>query len=106
MELVVRDLGVARGGVPVLDGVGFALAPGRALVLRGPNGVGKTTLLRTVAGLQPALAGTISGGGERIALFLQTPLRAPSIRDSGALSIECREHPREVRFEIVERAHG
>ena len=67
MELVVRDLGVARGGVPVLDGVGFALAPGRALVLRGPNGVGKTTLLRTVAGLQPALAGTISGGGERIA---------------------------------------
>ncbi|MBV7393723.1 heme ABC exporter ATP-binding protein CcmA [Mameliella sediminis] len=67
MDLTVKDLTVARGGVPVLEGVGFALTPGRALVLRGPNGAGKTTLLRTVAGLQPALAGEISGAGERIA---------------------------------------
>ncbi|MBY6116421.1 heme ABC exporter ATP-binding protein CcmA [Mameliella alba] len=67
MDLTVKDLTVARGGVPVLEGVGFALAQGRALVLRGPNGAGKTTLLRTVAGLQPALAGEISGAGERIA---------------------------------------
>ncbi|WP_420325660.1 heme ABC exporter ATP-binding protein CcmA [Mameliella sp.] len=66
MELTASDLTVARGGVPVLDGVSFALAPGRALVLRGPNGAGKTTLLRTVAGLQPALAGEVSGAGERI----------------------------------------
>jgi heme exporter protein A len=32
---------------------------GSALVLRGPNGIGKTTLLRTLAGLQPALSGTV-----------------------------------------------
>lgn len=62
MELTVTDLAVARGGVAVLEGVGFRLAPGSALVLRGPNGLGKTTLLRTVAGLQPALRGTIRGG--------------------------------------------
>lgn len=67
MELTVADLTVARGGVPVLEGVRFVLAPGRALVLRGPNGAGKTTLLRTVAGLQPALEGEITGAGERIA---------------------------------------
>jgi heme exporter protein A len=60
MELVVRNLAVARGGVRVLDGVSFTLAAGRALILRGPNGVGKTTLLRTLAGLQPAVAGTVS----------------------------------------------
>ena len=57
--LTVRDLGVARGGVPVLEGVSFALSPGQALVLRGPNGAGKTTLLRTLAGLQPPLSGTV-----------------------------------------------
>lgn len=60
MELQVENLAVARGGVPVLEGVGFALAPGAALVLRGPNGIGKTTLLRSVAGLQPPLSGRIS----------------------------------------------
>ncbi len=64
MLLKVSDLSVARGGVCVLEGVSFAIAPGRALVLRGPNGIGKTTLLRTVAGLQPPLAGQISTAPE------------------------------------------
>ena len=57
--MVVTDLGVARGGVTVLEGVGFRLAGGQVLVLRGANGIGKTTLLRTLAGLQPAVAGTV-----------------------------------------------
>lgn len=65
--LSVTDLAVARADVPVLEGVGFALAPGEALVLRGPNGIGKTTLLRTVAGLQPPLAGQIAAVPEAMA---------------------------------------
>lgn len=60
MELVVTDLAVERGGLTVLDRLSFRLAAGEALILRGPNGVGKTTLLRTLAGLQPAVAGSIS----------------------------------------------
>jgi len=67
MDLKVSDLGVARAGMPVLERVCFTLAPGRALVLRGPNGIGKTTLLRTIAGLQPAIAGRIEGEEDRIA---------------------------------------
>lgn len=59
--LEIEDLSVARGGVPVLEGLSFALGRGEALVLRGPNGSGKTTLLRTVAGLQPPLSGRITG---------------------------------------------
>jgi len=67
MTLSVTDLSIARGGVPVLQGLGFALQPGQALVVRGPNGIGKTTLLRTLAGLQPPLSGQISGAEETIA---------------------------------------
>jgi heme exporter protein A len=57
--LRVEGLSVARGGVPVLEGVSFALDAGEALVLRGPNGSGKTTLLRVLAGLAPPVAGRI-----------------------------------------------
>lgn len=67
MELRITDLAVARGGIPVLEGLSFTLAPGRALVLRGPNGIGKTTLLRTIAGLQPPLAGEIGLDREAMA---------------------------------------
>ena len=63
----VSGLCVARGGVPVLDGVSFTLSPGRMLVLRGPNGAGKTTLLRVLAGLQPALAGVVEVEPQAIA---------------------------------------
>lgn len=67
MNLEVSNLACARGGVPVLEGVSFTLAPGHALLLRGPNGIGKTTLLRTLSGLQPALAGQVSAPPESMA---------------------------------------
>lgn len=65
--LRVSDLSVARGGIAVLGGIGFTVDAGRALILRGPNGIGKTTLLRTIAGLQPSLAGRITPGPDQIA---------------------------------------
>ncbi|MEP2530963.1 heme ABC exporter ATP-binding protein CcmA [Shimia sp.] len=67
MTLSVHDLTITRGGIPVLEGLNFALEPGRALVVRGPNGVGKTTLLRTVAALQPPVNGRVECPPESIA---------------------------------------
>lgn len=57
--LAVHDLAVARGGLRAVEGLSFALDRGQALILRGPNGIGKTTLLRSIAGLQPPVAGQI-----------------------------------------------
>lgn len=67
MAISITSLAVARAGIAVLEGVSFALAPGQALVLRGPNGIGKTTLLRTIAGLQPPLAGKVHAEPDSIA---------------------------------------
>lgn len=67
MRLSVHDLACRRGGLPVLAGVSFTVEAGEALVLRGPNGVGKTTLLRTLAGLQPPAAGRIDLAEDSIA---------------------------------------
>ncbi|WP_297340048.1 heme ABC exporter ATP-binding protein CcmA [Pseudophaeobacter sp.] len=67
MSLNVSDLSIARGGLPVLERISFELKPGQALILRGPNGIGKTTLLRSIAGLQPPLGGVVSGGEDQIA---------------------------------------
>lgn len=64
MGLNVSNLTIARGGIKVLEGLNLSLEAGQALVLRGPNGVGKTTLLRTLAGLQPPLDGTITADPE------------------------------------------
>ncbi|MEZ5888336.1 MAG: heme ABC exporter ATP-binding protein CcmA [Paracoccaceae bacterium] len=67
MDLIVTELSVARGGIAILAGLGFAVTAGNALVLRGPNGIGKTTVLRTIAGLQPVLTGRVAPGPDQIA---------------------------------------
>ena len=58
--LHVSNLSVARGGVTLLSGVDFALDAGQILVLRGANGLGKTSLLRCIAGLQNPVEGQIT----------------------------------------------
>ncbi|MEN8893902.1 heme ABC exporter ATP-binding protein CcmA [Planktotalea arctica] len=67
MQLAVDTLSVARGGIAVLEGLSFRVEAGKALILRGPNGIGKTTLLRSIAGLQPPLNGTIDAPEDSIA---------------------------------------
>ena len=49
--LRVEGVGVALGGVPVLDHVDLDVAPHESVALLGPSGAGKSTLLRVIAGL-------------------------------------------------------
>ncbi|HLY56283.1 MAG TPA: heme ABC exporter ATP-binding protein CcmA [Stellaceae bacterium] len=60
-------LAAVRGGRAVFAGLGFALAPGGALLLTGPNGSGKSTLLRLIAGFGHPVAGQIAWNGGAIA---------------------------------------
>lgn len=58
--LAVSGLAVRRGGREILRDVSFSLASGTFCGLIGPNGVGKTSLLRALLGLDRAAAGTIA----------------------------------------------
>jgi iron complex transport system ATP-binding protein len=55
------------GGRPVLDGASLTIATGELLALVGPNGVGKTTLLRIAAGTLQPTAGTVELEGRPMA---------------------------------------
>lgn len=65
--LAVHDLAVARGGLRTVEAISFTMDAGQALILRGPNGIGKTTLLRTIAGLQAPVAGRIDMAEDAVA---------------------------------------
>ena len=57
--LAAEDLAIGHGARIVSHGIRLALRPGTVTVLLGPNGGGKTTLLRTLLGLLPPLAGRV-----------------------------------------------
>ena len=61
-DLVAVDLACRRGERLVFAGLSFRLPAGGALVLRGANGSGKTSLLRLLAGLIAPVAGRLSWG--------------------------------------------
>jgi urea transport system ATP-binding protein len=64
--LRVDRLDAAYGLSQVLWGIDLAVAPGEAAALLGRNGVGKTTLLRTILGLHPRSAGQVFVGGDAL----------------------------------------
>ena len=64
--LDVRNLSLAYGQTPVLADLSFSLGADEILMLVGPTGCGKTTVLRTLAGLVRPDAGEIVLGEQRI----------------------------------------
>ena len=70
--LSANRLAVVRGGRMLLSGIDLALQAGDAVVLAGPNGVGKSSLLRVLAGLIPVFAGQLTVS-ESLALSDENP---------------------------------
>ncbi|MFO1254449.1 MAG: heme ABC exporter ATP-binding protein CcmA [Sphingomonadaceae bacterium] len=79
-RIAANDLACRRGDRLLFAGLSFALGGGQALQLVGSNGIGKSSLIRILAGLMPAFAGTVELAGgvgmvdERPALDPHLPL--------------------------------
>jgi Fe-S cluster assembly ATP-binding protein len=52
MSLEVKNLSFARSGAPILSGISFSVAQGELVVIRGKNGVGKSSVLAAMMGLE------------------------------------------------------
>jgi len=79
-RLAATDLACRRGDRILFRGLSLALGPGEAMQLTGPNGIGKSSLIRILAGLLRPFAGEVEHKGrialvdERLALDLHLPL--------------------------------
>jgi ABC-type cobalamin/Fe3+-siderophores transport system ATPase subunit len=65
-HLALRGVRLALGERTLLDGIDLDVRPGEIVAVVGPNGVGKTTLLRAIAGFTPTAAGSIVVDGTEL----------------------------------------
>ncbi len=61
-QISAKDLTLGYEGRPIIENLTFSVNSGDYLCIVGENGAGKSTLMRTLLGLQPALAGSIEFG--------------------------------------------
>ena len=64
--LTTKDLTLHYGGSQILHGIDFEAKAGEVTCVMGTNGVGKTSLLKALAGTHPRSGGTITLGGEDV----------------------------------------
>jgi len=65
--LVLDEIACRRGGRLLFEELSLTLGPGEAALVTGPNGSGKTSLIRLVAGLLRPAAGVVERGGAALA---------------------------------------
>ena len=64
--LAVEDLHACYGRAHILQGISLEAAAGEVVALLGRNGAGKSTTIKSIMGLVPPAAGTVSFAGQRV----------------------------------------
>lgn len=78
MPLIIKKLSLRRGSRLLIKDLSISLDKGQSLLLTGPNGVGKTTLIRAIAGFIPPHSGQIT--------YLSTPQPAADFKNNNGAS--------------------
>lgn len=105
-RLALTDVTVRYGDLLALDGVSLQIESSGLHCLLGPNGSGKTTMLRLLAGLERHTAGTVQNDGVDPGFGFQQPSFYPSLSVRENLSVFASMHSgadRSWRTQLVER---
>ena len=103
--LAISDLHVAYGQSEVLHGLNVSVAPNEIVAIMGRNGMGKTTLMKSLMGIVPTKSGSVTmEGAELSALPSYDRRQRPRLCAAGSHDLlhddgegEYRDRPRGVR---------
>src|SRR5690349_3026098 len=87
--LTCENIACARGETALFRELGFCLPQGSLLLLKGPNGIGKTTLIKILAGLLPPSRGNVLWNGHETAKSEEFKRELMYVGHKSAVKLDC-----------------